>query len=188
LQRGWQAFGRRDLGSAMKRFNQAWLLNKQNGGVYWAFAIAVMVRDEDFAASEKLFHRALELIPDNPVLIQDLAKTLGMKGEKLRREGEETSAVESFTKSNEYYQKALKVDQIADKAHAGMATNYLNLKNFGLAAHHAGLAIERGQGNEFEIVHIVKCLRRKGLELSDDPGVLPAFKACERWVQSRSRQ
>ena len=37
VKRGWEAFYDRDNATAMKRFNQAWLLNPNNADIYWGF-------------------------------------------------------------------------------------------------------------------------------------------------------
>jgi Tfp pilus assembly protein PilF len=59
LQKGWEAFGKRDYGTAMKRFNQAWLLDPDNGDVYHGFAVVVHQRDNASSEAEKFFRMAL---------------------------------------------------------------------------------------------------------------------------------
>ncbi|MBS0550211.1 MAG: hypothetical protein JSR24_20835 [Proteobacteria bacterium] len=57
---GWRYFiERQDAATAMKRFNQAWLLDQNNGDAYHGMAIVVFQRDNDASASELLFKRAL---------------------------------------------------------------------------------------------------------------------------------
>ncbi len=183
--RGWQALKKGDLSTATKRLNQAWLLDKKNGGVYWGFAIVVMERDKDFAASEKFFRRALELIPNDVVLIQDFAKVLGMTGENYIIWGHKKESAEYYEESNKYYARALRIDKTADKAHAGMATNYMNLMNFDLAFHHAKIALERGQGDDFYIVLVVKCLKNKGVDLNSYSSMTPELEACGHWANDQ---
>ena len=186
--RGWQALKKGDLSTAMKRLNQAWLLNKENGGVYWGFAIIVMERDQDFVSSEKFFRRALELVPNNIVLIQDFAKVLGMRAENYIMWGHKKESAEYYKESNKYYEKALRIDKNADKVHAGMATNYMNLMKFELAFHHAKIAVERGQGNEFYVVLVVKCLMNKGVDLNSYSDMTPELEACGRWANGQLGQ
>ncbi|MDP6404049.1 MAG: hypothetical protein QF797_02465 [Alphaproteobacteria bacterium] len=186
--RGWQALKKGDLSTAMKRLNQAWLLNKENGGAYWGFAIVVMERDQDFVSSEKFFRRALELIPNDTVLIQDFAKTLGMRGADYKNKDEGKKSVEYFMESIKYYEAALKIDDKADKARAGIASNYWNLKKGELAFDYARTAIERNEGAGFFFVEIVRCLLNKGIELRVDPSIGPPFKECAAWAKNQIDQ
>ena len=59
VEKAWDFFGKRDFSNAMKRFNQAWLLDPQNGDVYHGFALVVYQRDNDFLEAERLFRLAL---------------------------------------------------------------------------------------------------------------------------------
>lgn len=60
---GFQAFFRGDMKEAMRRFNQAWLLNPQHANAYHGFALVLLERDGDAAGGEAMFKRALAL-PD----------------------------------------------------------------------------------------------------------------------------
>lgn len=59
VQRGWTSFDKGDLGGAMRRFNQAWLLDPENGDIYHGFAVVVHRRDKSLSEAEKYFHLAL---------------------------------------------------------------------------------------------------------------------------------
>jgi tetratricopeptide (TPR) repeat protein len=50
--RGFLYYERDDLVNAMRRFNQAWLLDKQNGDAYWGFAGVLAGRKQYCKASE----------------------------------------------------------------------------------------------------------------------------------------
>ena len=82
----------------------------------------------------------------------------------------------------------MRIDKNADKVHAGMATNYMNLMKFELAFHHAKIAVERGQGNEFYVVLVVKCLMNKGVDLNSYSDMTPELEACGRWANGQLGQ
>jgi|SRR5476649_2959466 Flp pilus assembly protein TadD len=77
---GWKYFmERRDIATAMKRFNQAWLLDPGNGDAYHGMAIVVIQRDGDAPASEQLFKRALAAPRSGPNVRVDYGRFLLMQ-------------------------------------------------------------------------------------------------------------
>jgi tetratricopeptide (TPR) repeat protein len=61
---GWQALARGDLTSAVKRFNQSWLLDQEAFETYWGFALIHLLRDKDVVNATVMFEKALSLDPD----------------------------------------------------------------------------------------------------------------------------
>ncbi len=59
IQLGWSYFHKKDYATSMKRFNQAWLLDKENGDAYYGFALITIVRDGLEKDAEKLFKIAI---------------------------------------------------------------------------------------------------------------------------------
>ncbi len=59
VDRGWSFFRDGDYSTAIKRFNQAWLLDKENGDAYYGFALVTIVRDELEEEAESFFLTAL---------------------------------------------------------------------------------------------------------------------------------
>jgi len=55
VETGWTYLRQGDLADAMKRFNQAWLLDPDNGDAFHGFAVAVLERDRDTAKAEAYF-------------------------------------------------------------------------------------------------------------------------------------
>ena len=53
--RGWYFFAQRDFKTAMARFNQAWLLDPENGDVYHGFAVISSEKQSPTKEVEKLF-------------------------------------------------------------------------------------------------------------------------------------
>lgn len=60
VQLGWQYFFQRhDIATAMKRFNQAWIADPDNGDAFHGFAILVMERDHDADQADALFQQGI---------------------------------------------------------------------------------------------------------------------------------
>ncbi|MBM3541716.1 MAG: hypothetical protein FJX51_06690, partial [Alphaproteobacteria bacterium] len=56
---GFRYFFRGDLAGAIRRFNQSWLLDAENGDAYHGMALVVFDRDDNHALAEQLFKTAL---------------------------------------------------------------------------------------------------------------------------------
>lgn len=69
-QKGSVAIEAGNAAEAIRRFNQAYLLDASWEGPYWGLAITT-ARQEQFDLSEKLFRKALELSPKNSRLTSD---------------------------------------------------------------------------------------------------------------------
>lgn len=59
IARAWAAYGKSDYKNAIKQFNQAWLLDPENGDAYHGFALISTVRDKAAEDAEKYFRLAL---------------------------------------------------------------------------------------------------------------------------------
>lgn len=71
----WQYFyEKNDLPTAMKRFNQAWLIEPNNDEVFYGFAFLLSVRGRtDEAVS--FYKKALEINPNHPMALANLARS-----------------------------------------------------------------------------------------------------------------
>ncbi|WP_398500856.1 hypothetical protein [Variovorax sp.] len=58
LRQGWAAWGKRDMTTAMARFNQAWLLDPENGNAYHGFALVLALREGTPSDIERMFRLA----------------------------------------------------------------------------------------------------------------------------------
>jgi tetratricopeptide (TPR) repeat protein len=74
IEAGWDYFRKNDTATAMKRFNQAWLINKKNEGSYWGFGTLLGLR-HDFERSKYYFDKALAIDDTNPNLLNDASTT-----------------------------------------------------------------------------------------------------------------
>ena len=75
--RGWQYLAQQNLADAMRRFNQAWLLNNDNGIALWGMA-AIEASSEKLDQSLKLFAEAEKFVVDEINFSVDYAKAIGM--------------------------------------------------------------------------------------------------------------
>ena len=74
---GWRYyFERKDIATAMKRFNQAWLLDPDNGDAFHGFAVLVMARDEDAQQADALFQQGLAKPRQSPGIYVDYGRFL----------------------------------------------------------------------------------------------------------------
>ena len=55
----WEAYGKTDYKTAIRKFNQAWLLDPENGDAFHGFALISTVRDKSADEAEKYFKMAL---------------------------------------------------------------------------------------------------------------------------------
>lgn len=84
VRKGWDAFLAGDQETAIKRFNQATLINPDRGEAYWGFALATHLRGDSLAVAERWFLEAEKRIPEEPALLADHARILEESGELLR--------------------------------------------------------------------------------------------------------
>ena len=77
VQLGWRYyFERADISTAMKRFNQAWLLDPDNGDAFDGFAVLIMARDHDAAQADSLFQQGLAKPRQSPGIYLDYGRFL----------------------------------------------------------------------------------------------------------------
>lgn len=76
VQLGWQYFAKHDIATAMKRFNQAWLLDPDNGDAFHGFAVLIMSRDHDAAQADSLFQQGVAKPRQSPGIYLDYGRFL----------------------------------------------------------------------------------------------------------------
>jgi tetratricopeptide (TPR) repeat protein len=83
VKRGMDYFRAGDHVTAMKRFNQAWLLDSTNADIYWGYGI---LRGEqgNYDESVRFLSNSLKRQPDNQALTADLASTLLQRYDTFR--------------------------------------------------------------------------------------------------------
>lgn len=76
VQSGWSSWAKRDSATAMARFNQAWLLDPENGNAYHGFALITSVRGGSSSEVERLFQLALSKSNVDPEAFVDYGRFL----------------------------------------------------------------------------------------------------------------
>ncbi len=100
--RGWQYLAAGDLDDAMRRFNQAWLLNKKNGTALWGMA-AIQASSGKYDDSLKLFAEAEKFVGSEINFSVDYARTVGMAGVERK---DDTLLKDAFDRFERIHQKA----------------------------------------------------------------------------------
>lgn len=95
----WQYFyDKHDPETAMKRFNQAWLIDPNNDEVYYGFGFLMSVQGNGEEAIP-FYNKALELNPNHPMALANLARSYKDKAYDLylkKRMGEPDQEVKSI--------------------------------------------------------------------------------------------
>lgn len=73
---GWSYWTKRDIATAMSRFNQAWLLDPENGNTYHGFALVTSVRGGALSEVERLFQLAISKTKVDPEAFVDYGRFL----------------------------------------------------------------------------------------------------------------
>jgi tetratricopeptide (TPR) repeat protein len=100
--RGWQYLAEGNLDDAMRRFNQAWLLNNNNGAALWGMA-AIQAGSAKFDESLQLFAEAEKFVGGDINFSTDYAKALAMAGASLKNDD---MLKDAFVRFERIYEKA----------------------------------------------------------------------------------
>ena len=106
IQLGWQFVAKKQPDTAIKRFNQAWLLSPNHPDIHWGFAVATHLQRKPLSVVERHFRKAESLKKNNPALFAD-------HGRILENSGQHKKAIV-------YFKKALAIDPNHRDAHVGM--------------------------------------------------------------------
>ncbi len=91
---------------AMRRFNQAWLLNPNNPDVFWGFAI-IFHDEQNYAEAKKMIDKALELNLSKPIALSDAGRIYTLFA-FVDKATEQRIKDECAQKSNQLYEKAIR--------------------------------------------------------------------------------
>jgi len=98
--RGWQFLRQGNIPDAMKRFNQAWLIDSSNGSALWGMA-AIQAGSGNLNESLKLFAEAESLVGGDVDFTADYAKALGITGAQTRNNALLNDAFARFARVRE---------------------------------------------------------------------------------------
>ena len=146
VRRGFEALRQGDASTAIRRFNQSWLLDSDNGAAYWGFAIVVAERDNDIRCADDLFNRAIQLLPKDADLHVDYGRFLGRSGR--------------YDESISRFLAALDLNSAVRDAHLGLTISYFRLGNIDSSLHHAKLAMARGEAIDPRFIVSLECAAR----------------------------
>lgn len=126
IAQAWEAYGKTDYKTAIKKFNQAWLLDPENGDAYHGFALISTVRDKNADQAERFFRMAIE----KP----------GVSASAFVSYGRYLWIVERLDEALAQFHKALAVSPTARDARIHIARVYYKKKDFSKACEWARAA------------------------------------------------
>ncbi len=118
--RGWQFFRQGDMETAMKRFNQAWLLDNKNGTALWGMA-AIQCKAGKIDESMKLFSEAEQFVGNDIDFAGDHARTVGFAALATKND---VLLKDAFNRYEQLYKRA--------------PQNILNLQNWAIILYSTG--------------------------------------------------
>ncbi|WP_028467598.1 hypothetical protein [Nisaea denitrificans] len=131
VKRGWQYFNSGDLGGAVRRFNQAWLLMPEKSSAYHGFALARVVQQAPLSEIDQLFEIALSKEDLSAGTLSDYARFLNLSGRPRH----------AITQA----ERALAMDGNVYNARNQMAAAYLSLGERALGCEWARRARSAGE-------------------------------------------
>jgi len=146
--RGWKAYYQGDIDTAIKRFNQAWMFDRNNPEVYWGFGLVMGQRASQEKPKENLEEsiRYLQMAADrdekNGRILGDLAFSYTLLGHFRQSNGE--NGKENFEKARELFPTAFKLDSKYPPIVANWSVFYFYTQDYESAQRKANEAIEMG--------------------------------------------
>lgn len=122
VQLGWQQIVEGNPNEAIRRFNQAWLVNPVDGFIFWGYGVAGHIRGDDLEKIEQWFAQAEKVIKNNPRLLSDHGRVLEERKFPKR--------------ARVLFENALALDETYLPAHVGMVLVARTLEDKELEAKH----------------------------------------------------
>jgi len=113
---GWKYYYEGDLDTAIKRFNQAWMFDRESVDAFWGFGLIMGRRageedtEKNLNESVRCLGKAHRLSKKNPIIMVDLAFSETLLGCFLK-ENQKPSFQEHFNKARILFQKAEKLEK-----------------------------------------------------------------------------
>lgn len=130
IQSGWSYWAKRDFATAMARFNQAWLLDPENGNVYHGFALVTSVRGGPPSEVDCLFLVAISKTKVDFMAFVDYGRFLWTQ--------------KQYEKSLVQLDKALQLSSTARNARSNISFVHYLKADFGSACEWAKAAEKNG--------------------------------------------
>ena len=119
VSKGWEYFYKDDNATAMKRFNQAWLLDQTNPQVYWGFG-NLLGKKTEFEKSVKYLQKSIKLEPNNAKVYECISTSYGQIFFK-------TKDIKYLNLTIENLKKAIKIEPKNGRAFGQLASSYAYL-------------------------------------------------------------
>jgi tetratricopeptide (TPR) repeat protein len=146
--RGWEAYYRNDLDTAIRRFNQAWMYDRENPEVYWGFGLVIGQRalvekpKVNLEESIRLLQMASARDQKNGRILGDLAYPYTLLG--YYREVDGLNAEEAFEKARALFPQAYELDSKYPPIVANWSVFYFYTRDYEAARKKATQAMEMG--------------------------------------------
>jgi len=106
---GWHYYNEKhDLKTAMKRFNQAWLLDPNNAGAFFGFGFLMAEKGKEDEAIT-YYKKSIELDPKNAVAICNFGRIYENKAYRLYRQRKRKEMLRNLDEAINLYKKASQV-------------------------------------------------------------------------------
>ncbi len=124
--KGFEALHAADPQTAMRRFNQAWLLQPEKPEIAWGFGVASASLGR-FEEGAGYLEDAAKKLPQNALLINDQGFLILQKAFRQSKSKEEAFA--GIVKSKDYFLRAAQIMPQNDRAYANLAIVEFSLGN-----------------------------------------------------------
>jgi len=150
-QRGWNAYYQGDFDTAIKRFNQGWMFDRENPEVYWGFGLIMGQRssqenpEENLKESIRFLQIAVDKDPQNGRIMGDLAFSNTLLGFYYKSEKKNKQmAKKHFDIARNLFEKAFTADPNYPPTIANWSVFYFYTEEFSKAKIKADEAIKLG--------------------------------------------
>ena len=162
--RGWKAYYEGDFDTAIKRFNQAWMFNRNNPEVYWGFGLVMGQRsseeepEKNLKESIRLLEIGRKLDGENGRMLGDLALSHTLLGSFLKSKKLDAGA--NFHKASELFKEAYRLDPGYPPTVANWAVYFLYTRDYLPAQEKANQAMEMGYDFTRDFLKDLELLKR----------------------------